>query len=593
MYSFRSTADFDHKIGYVGDSTRCRDWNGVGEFFPLEPLYEFDDLFVRFRTEIDEAIANETTFDTQNLYVAKVFYPNTQEVSPNYLAVRVVVDSTKIRVYTGAASSRTSALSSYEDCTISDYLDGRHSYNIGRIFLTNFKVPANGVFIRSYATYLFGDCSGYAGTYHEPSSQSQYGEMTYSWSTYTLPSLIPTGTADQIGSPVTIDNIRNQPEIVAKCVGWSLHAQDAIFCDDDGSYDPDPTPPPSPFDPQQDDNNEPGDNPPPSPGPHNREYDPIPIPPTPTVTSLGAGFTTLYVPTAAILNLLADEIFSDNILQILENIFNSPQDMIAGLSIVPFVVPTMGAYYHKVGLFTSSVAMQRAGSQFIDIDCGSVTIDHYYNNFLDTDPFTKIKIWLPYIGYQNINVDDIMGMTVSVKYRCDILSGACIAYIYTGVSGETGPQVERVIAQFSGNCSVQVPVSIQSYDTMITTAINILTTGVATLATGGGSAAAAAGIASSAANNVTALKPDVTRNGTPGSTSGYMGVQKPYIIRFTPRSSIPNDFKNIHGYASNRSGALGSFTGFTMVDDIQLVNVPGTDGEIEEILNLLKGGVFI
>ena len=592
MYSFRSTADFDHKIGFVGDTTNCRDWVGTGEFYPLEPLYEFDDLFVRFRSEIDEAIANETTFDTQNLYVAKVIYTETQEISTKYLSVRVVVDQSKIRVYYGNASSRTAELHSYRDCSISDYLNGSHNYNIGRIYFANFKTSSQGVFIDNWVNYLNGDCSGYIGTYHAPSSSRPYGYMEYTLSTYTLPSLIPTGTADQTGTPVTVENIRNQPELVAKCDGM-LYAQNAYLCDDNGSYDPDPTPPPSPFDPQQDNNNEPGDNPPPSPGPHNREYDPIPIPPKPTVTSLGAGFTTLYVPTAAILNLLADEIFSDNILQILENIFNNPQEMIAGLSIVPFVVPTMGAYYHKVGLFTSSVAMQRAGSQFIDIDCGSITIDHYHNNFLDTDPFTKIKIWLPYIGYQNINVDDIMGMTVSVKYRCDILSGACIAYIYTGVVGATGPQVERVIAQFSGNCSVQVPVSIQSYDTMISTAINILTTGIATVATGGGTAAAAAGIASSAANNVTALKPDVTRNGTPGSTAGYMGVQKPYIIRFTPRSSIPNDFKNIHGYASNRSGALGSFTGFTIVEDIQLVNVSGTDGEIEEIMNLLKGGVFI
>jgi hypothetical protein len=293
------------------------------------------------------------------------------------------------------------------------------------------------------------------------------------------------------------------------------------------------------------------------------------------------------------LRLLADEIFSDNILQIIDNIFSNPQDMIAGLSIVPFIVPTAGAYKHKVGLFESNIAMQKAASQFVDVDCGSITVEPYYNNFLDYSPFTKLILWLPYIGYQTIDADDVMNNTLSVKYRCDILSGACVVYVSTGTVSGSGAGVERVIAQFSGNCSVQVPTAAQSYDNMVNTAINILTTAGGTLVGGGGVAAAASGAASSAANNITAMKPEVRRNGTPGSTSGYLSIQKPYLIRFTPRSSVPDNFMRLHGYASNRSGLLGRFLGYCEVETIKLQNVPATDGELEEIESLLKGGVFI
>lgn len=604
MYSFRSTSDFDNKIGYVSDTTHCVDWYGSSDFYPLEPMYEFDNLFSRFKTEIDNAIEGETTYDSGNLLICKGVYLSSGDLTTSYAAVRVTVNSERVRVYFGAIPNRSGRLNSHADCPISDYLSGTHLYNIGRIYFdSHYRIDTvnGGIKPNEFSSYLrLGDTRGYIGHYVESGGyHSTYGQMVYEFSTFTIPSLVAPGSADQTGYPRSIANTQNQPEIVAqtynaKYMSFTTADAPAYFCDDNGEYDPDPTPPgPSPFDPNQDPNHEPGDNPTPRPGGHERDYDPIPIPPTPTVTSLGAGFTSLYVPTEAILHVLADEIFSDNIIQIIENYFNNPQDMIAGLSLVPFVVPVSGQYYHKVGRYTSSVAMQRASSQFIDVDCGSVLIDHYYNNFLDTSPFTKIKIWLPYIGYQDLSVDDVIGCTVSVKYRCDILSGACVAFIYTGLVGETGPQVERVIAQYSGNCAVQVPTGSESYDNMISTAINILTTAGATAVGGGGMMAAVEGIASSAANYITSMKPDVRRNGTPGSTSGYMAVQKPYIIRFTPRSSIPDDFINLKGYASNRSGQLGAFLGYVEVDSIKLENVAATDGEIQEILSLLQGGVFV
>ena len=607
MYSFTSTSDFDNKTGYVTQVTYCNDWNGYGKFYPLETMYEFDNLFSRFQSEISAAISGGTTFDTGPLLICKAKYVSDSSISSNYLAARVSVSTTAITVYIGVAASHSdySGLTSGTTITFSDFLNGTHLYNTGRIYIVQYVQPdtANGGLSGNWnCTAYLGDASGYIGVYQEPTYTYPSGQMVYTFSAYTIPSLVATGTTSQTGYPETPATLQAQPELVAKCSKESIFAIDnAYFCDANGDYDPSPTPPgptppgpPTPgTDPNQDPNVEPGDNPNPSPGPHNRDYDPIPVPPAPTVTSLGAGMCSLYVPTSAILNLLADEIFSDNIIQIIENIFNNPQDMIAGLSIVPFVVPVSGQYYHKVGRYTSSIAMQRAASQFVDIDCGSVLVEHYHNNFLDADPFTKLKIWLPYIGYQDLSVDDVMGCIVSVKYRCDILSGACVAFISTGLEGGVGAGAQRVIAQYSGNCAVQVPTAAQSYDNMVSTAVNILTTAGATAVGGGGALGVAAGLASSAANYVTTMKPDVKRNGTPGSTAGYMAVQKPYILRFTPRVSVPDDFIDLKGYASNRSGNLGSFYGYAEVESIKLENVYGTDSEIAEILSLLKEGVFI
>lgn len=382
----------------------------------------------------------------------------------------------------------------------------------------------------------------------------------------------------------------------------------ALDEEDDPNIDPDP-----------DDPGDPGDNPPPEPGPKEKEYDPVPIPPKPTVTALGAGFLSLYSPSATLLNLFASEMYSDNILDIIHNYFTNVADMIAGLAIVPFFVPITGFSKHRVGLFRTSMAFPIVADQFIDVDCGSIEVKHYYNSFLDYTPNTKIMIWLPYIGYQELNADEVMGQTLSVKYRCDILSGACVAFVMIGGGSDPSYNVGRVIAQFTGNVITQVPAAAASYDSMVSSAINILTgaigiaAGGAIGAAGAGAAAGAAkapsatagavgaqvglGVAGTASNIIMGMKPTIARNGTPGSTAGYMGVQKPYLIKIVPRSAIAPNHIQLQGYPSNYGGTLASLTGYCEVQEIQLnIDPNGTAPEVDEkteIYRLLKGGVVI
>jgi hypothetical protein len=370
--------------------------------------------------------------------------------------------------------------------------------------------------------------------------------------------------------------------------------------EDDPYIDPDPP--------------EPGDNPPPAPGDREKDYDPVPIPPVPGLTALGAGFLSLYSPSATLLNLFANELYSDNVLQIISNYFSNVADMIAGLAIVPFFVPISGFYKHRIGMFTTDIAFPKVSSQFIDVDCGSVDVKHFYNAFLDYAPNTKIMIWLPYIGYQELNADEVMNTVISVKYRCDILSGACIAFV--SITGGAVEGVTRVIAQFSGNVLTQVPAAAASYDSMVSSAINILTASVgiaAGAAIGGagagmaGAAAAAApsnigaavgaqvglGMAGTAGNAIMSMKPNVVRNGTPGSTTGYMGVQKPYLIKIVPRAAVAPNHIQLKGYPSNYGGTLASLSGYCEVSEIQLSNCPAEVDEKTEIYSLLKGGVII
>lgn len=374
-----------------------------------------------------------------------------------------------------------------------------------------------------------------------------------------------------------------------------------------------------------DPNIDPDPVPPPAPGPHIKIEDPVPIPPLPTLDACSAGFLTLYSTPESVLRLLADKIFSDNIVQILVNYFTKISDIVAGLSIVPFQPPLGDRCYHRIGLATLDVVLTRIAKQFVEINCGTITLDGYYKSFLDYSPYTKLYLWLPYIGYQELDVDEVMGENINVTYHCDCLSGACVAFVSIGYPGSTpGPGIPRVIGQYNGNCAVQVPTSSESFDSMIQSAVSILTT-AATVATVGAAGAAEMGAqeasitaknagqvagrmqatetkmhahqfdmaAGCSANMVTSMKPNVGKPGAPGCSSGYMGVQTPYLIMVVPRQNLADGFISHKGYPSNTGGTLGSFTGYAEVDDIQLNNIPATIAEINEIYTLLKGGVLI
>jgi hypothetical protein len=595
---------------------------------PLEPLYMFDDLFERFRGEIEYAHSNGTTFQSNPLCFGRYVRDGSVTNEYAYFRLDVIADGTiRVKYVRTTSYPPTFPSGNITTCSKADFQSGTGNADNGKIFVFKFwgfdDSQAATLSPNGWTFIHFGKIGVYNGTWR---SSDRFMHFDYSGNDV-LPDQIPIATLSQNGCPPSDIAARmNQPEILGSYVSTysSSPSYDSMYCSTTGEYDPDPTPPgpgPTPSsDPNYDPNVEPGDNPDPTPGPHNRTYDPVPIPGLPTVTAVGAGFTTLYRPSEAILRLLASELYSDNAIQIISNFFSDPYDMIAGLSIVPFTVPVNGRAKHRIGLFESDIAMDVVSNQFVTVNCGDILIEPYYNSFLDHSPYTRLILWLPYIGYQEIDPDEIMGQMLNITYHCDCLSGACTAFVNTGVVGETGPQIPRVIAQFSGNCSVQIPTAAASYDNLIASSINILTTAINA---GVGQVGAAASMASMNSHDATqedldsvhanqavhggqsligcagdvvrAMKPSVQRNGTPGSSAGYMGVQKPYLIKIVPRSSIPDDasFLAIKGYPSNKSGTLSEYSGFCIVEDIQLNNVPATISEINEIYELLKGGVIL
>lgn len=329
----------------------------------------------------------------------------------------------------------------------------------------------------------------------------------------------------------------------------------------------------------------------------------VDFPTLPTATLADAGFVSLWTPTKEQLQTLARYMWNIDITSIdfWKKLVASPLELIFGLSIIPYDVHDNESPYHvyqdplTMGYVNTRIDMDYIEEQFIEVDFGSVDLTEYIGAYLDYDPYTKFSIFLPYIGVKDLSADDIMNRTVSLKYRIDLASGACVAMIKCTGTDPTIGNVDSVFYSFSGSCSTQVPISASQQQELVRSIVSIgvgVAATAATIFTGGLTAVGAATAVGATANGALGLKSHYAHSGNMGSTAGFMGVQTPYLIVSRPRLAIPGDQNIYMGYPSFITMTLGDLSGYTEVEVTHLDRLDCTEEEMSEIAELLKKGVY-
>ena len=316
------------------------------------------------------------------------------------------------------------------------------------------------------------------------------------------------------------------------------------------------------------------------------------IPALPTLSAVDAGMITMYYATNGQLKSLASYLWA-NIYDLETNfvkLFASPMDCIIGLGIVP-VIPSLGsASTVKFGNINTNVSMTKLASQFIDKDCGSVSVPKWIGSFLDYAPYVKLSLYLPYIGYRELDPNDVVGDTIHVVYHIDCLTGGCCAFVETGKKG--------LLYSFNGSCIANVPLTAVNFSGAIQNAVSAVGAGLTTvagIATGAAplTAMGVTSMLSSAANTAVNSKPTVQRSGSMGGAAGLMGYQKPMLIIERPRMCVPNDLNHFVGNTLYVTKKLSTVQGFTQIDMINLDGVPCTTAERKELESILHEGVYL
>lgn len=205
-------------------------------------------------------------------------------------------------------------------------------------------------------------------------------------------------------------------------------------------------------------------------------------------------------------------------------------------------IPTDGTTALKAGRYNFNVLAPYVDSKIIEVDCGSINIEELYEDLLDYSPYTQIRVYLPFCGFEYLDVEKLMGHTIHLKYQVDIMSGRCLAQLFTDIVTP-----ETCYYQFAGTIAADEPLS-------------------------------QAGT--------------YYKGGYELLTSNMLGELQPFVVVSTAKN-LEGNGADYEGLPSAEVVRVGDVTGYIRYKSIFASGMTATESEKAEIEQLLKQGVFV
>lgn len=192
----------------------------------------------------------------------------------------------------------------------------------------------------------------------------------------------------------------------------------------------------------------------------------------------------------------------------------------------------------KFGKYNTQVNSKVVNQKVSRVSCGKVTVPELYHNALDYSPFTTVRIWLPFLGFYDLSIDELSNKEIELTYAIDLVNGKALAEI----SNDDG-----VIYRFVGTAYAQEPYHTESLNNMSTAYIN-------------------------GAYNMADFTP-------------YLLIERP--INLTPSN---NDLEGLPTY---KVVTIGDMKGYLRCRKVFATNMIATEAEKHEIEALLRDGVLV
>lgn len=295
--------------------------------------------------------------------------------------------------------------------------------------------------------------------------------------------------------------------------------------------------------------------------------------------SSGIGvLTTTFKMTKDRLQQLGRFLWGSNIFDNFSLICNNPIENIISCKSIPL---SLDGSTQKIilGNVDTGVNGDKVANNFTSQTIGSIKINEKYNNFLDYAPYTNVIIYLPYVGFKELDTNLVMNKTLSISYTVDVITGGCLCQIQSdGVR----------LYEFNGNLGIDIPI----------TASNRAQVEAGYISSG-------IGIASSAASGnivgaVTSLINSAEAQYHYASTSSPNPMcvastnRTCYVIIDRPTYQTLKSFNHTRGKKCYLTKTINSLKGYTICDEhIDLSGIRATESEKEELVRLLSGGFFV
>lgn len=232
-----------------------------------------------------------------------------------------------------------------------------------------------------------------------------------------------------------------------------------------------------------------------------------------------------------------------------------------------------------LGNVTTGVNGEKISNNFAKQTIGSINITEHYHNFLDYAPYTNIILYLPYIGFKELDTTLVMNKTLQVIYTVDAITGGCLAQVY----------VNNVrLYEFTGNVGIDIPIT-ASNRAQVEAGYIQAGVGATASALGGNVGSAVTSLLNSATSQY-----HYSSTGNPSPMCVASTNRTCYVIIDRPNYQNLKAFNHTRGRKCYLSKTISTLNGFTICDsNIDLSGINATQSELEELKEILSTGFYV
>lgn len=300
-----------------------------------------------------------------------------------------------------------------------------------------------------------------------------------------------------------------------------------------------------------------------------------------------AVLTKTYSVSAATLQNVGQKLWSQSYFDVLK-IQNNPIENIISVKAFPFATDGT-AEEIKVG----DIAFGVNGDKIPSVEkkhIGTVKYTGKFGSYLDLNPYTIVKINLPYCGLVQLDASDIFNAELSVDYIIDKISGECMAMLtlddipYMNVKGQIGIDI-----------TLSATDRVQSELKNASAAMSVGNSAAGQIISGNVGGGVVSGISGSLALVGADYNTQRTGAQAPACASFqnhgvFLMVERPLQLLADADSA---GYKHLHGLPCNKYMSFNQLNGFVAVDRRTDINIAMTKEENAVLEELLKEGVYI
>lgn len=311
---------------------------------------------------------------------------------------------------------------------------------------------------------------------------------------------------------------------------------------------------------------------------------PQPTYPSPSENGIGL-LTTTYNMTASNIQALGRFMWgNDTWINKLKALNFSPIENVVGIKIMPIAISGTPSVVYIGNVDTNINGDIVTNAPIYTL--GEVTITGRYQNFLDYKPYTSMLIFLPFVGFVELDPQFVTNKTLKVMYSYDLITGLCNAMLFVN---------DVYVESHQGNCGVDIPLVASNraqLEVGLATSLASTAIGLAATPTSSATVGAVSGVLQDVSSYATGLHSQ--RQGGYSPTLAWTETRECFIVVETPNAAYPLTYEHDYGKPCMATYSISQLTGFTVCDQtVDLSGISGaTEKEKEMIKSILTNGFY-